>query len=190
VQKKPVDSNIHESTNDSNQVESTIKDNNKIYPMDARSYFHPKSLFIHACQLKSFRPRIDVMIPLPKHHLFHPSRYPTEVLHSSLLTPIKGPQIFISAIVVEYFCISNLSIITSNAKMKGVISKDEAKRLAKEQQEMEKGREEQGKAPKNFQSKPKNPESELDFEVEGEKKKRQNVSDFERKRQGNLYQNG
>jgi len=74
--------------------------------------------------------------------------------------------------------------------MKGVISKDEAKRLAKEQQEMEKGREEQGKAPKNFQSKPKNPESELDFEVEGEKKKRQNVSDFERKRQGNLYQNG
>jgi hypothetical protein len=55
---------------------------------------------------------------------------------------------------------------------------------------MEKGREEQGKAPKNFQSKPKNLESELDFEVEGEKKKRQNVSDFERKRQGNLYQNG
>jgi hypothetical protein len=55
---------------------------------------------------------------------------------------------------------------------------------------MEKGREEQGKAPKNFQSKPKNPKSELDFEVEGEKKKRQNVSDFERKRQGSLHQNG
>ncbi len=133
MQKKLVDSNIHESTNDSNQVESTIKDNNKNLSHGCKILLSYKSLFIQAYQLKSFRPRIDVMIPLPKHHLFHPSRYPTEVLHSSLLTPIKGPQIFISAIVVEYFCISDFSTIASNAKMKGAISKDEAKRLAKEQ---------------------------------------------------------
>jgi hypothetical protein len=73
--------------------------------------------------------------------------------------------------------------------MKGAINKDKAKRLVREQQKMEKVREEQGKAPENFQLKPKHLGLELDFEVEGEKN-RQNVSDFERKKQGILYQNG
>ncbi len=83
----------------------------------------------------------------------------------------------------------DLSTVAYGTKMKGVISKDEAKRLAKEQQKMEKVKEEQGKALKNFQPKPKSLEPELDFEVKG-KKNRQNVSDFKRKKQGNLYQNG
>lgn len=55
--------------------------------------------------------------------------------------------------------------------MKGVISKEKMKRLAKEQQEMEKVRKEQGKTPKYSQPKPKSLEPESDFEVEGKKKR-------------------
>jgi hypothetical protein len=51
---KPANSNIHESTNDSDQVESTTGNNNKIYHMDEKSYSHPKFFFIQACQLESF----------------------------------------------------------------------------------------------------------------------------------------
>jgi hypothetical protein len=189
VQKKLADSNIHESTNDFNQVESTTKNNNEIYPIDEKSYSRLKCLFIHACELETFRPRIDAMIPLPNCHLFHPSHCPTKALRSSLLTPIKQPQIFISTIVVEFFYILDLNIISFGAKMKGVISKKKVKRLAREQQEREKVRKKQGKALENFQSKPKSLELEPDFEVKGEKK-RQNVSDFERKKQDRLYQNG
>jgi hypothetical protein len=152
-------------------VESTTEKNNKIYPMDEKSYFHPKCLFIQACQLEPFQPRINETIPLPNRHFFYPSHYPIKASRSSFLTPLKGPQIFTSTIVIEFFCILDLSIIASSAKMKGVISKDKMKRLAKEQQEMEKVRKEQGKTPKYFQSKPKSLESELNFEVEGKKKR-------------------
>jgi len=50
---------------------------------------------------------------------------------------MKGLQTIISTIIIELFCISDLSTITSNTKMKGAINEKEAKRLAKEQQEIE-----------------------------------------------------
>ncbi len=171
MHKKLVDSNIHESTNDYDQMESTTEKNNKIYPMNEKSCFHPKCLFIQACQLEPFQPRIDATIPLPNHHFFHLSHYPTKASRSSFLTPLKGPQIFTSTIVIELFYILDLNIIASSAKMKGVISKDKMKRLAKEQQEMEKVRNEQGKTPEYSQPKLKSLEPESDFEVEGEKKR-------------------
>jgi hypothetical protein len=65
----------------------------------------------------------------------------------------------------------DLNIVAFGAKMKGMISKDKLKRLTREQQEMEKVKEEQGKALENSQLKPKNLEPKPNFEVDGEKKR-------------------
>lgn len=72
------------------------------------------------------------MVQVPNRHLFHPKGFPSEVSRSSLLTPIKGPQTFISTIVAKFFCILNLNTITFGTKMRGVISKEEAENLARE----------------------------------------------------------
>ncbi len=68
---------------------------------------------------------------VPNRHLFHPKGFPTEALHSSLLTPTKGFQTFLPTIIVDLFCTLDFSIIASDTKMKGAISKEEANKLAK-----------------------------------------------------------
>jgi hypothetical protein len=56
---------------------------------------------------------------------------------SSLLTPIKGPQIFLSTIVDDFFSYTlDLNTITFDIRMRGEISKKEVERFAREQQEM------------------------------------------------------
>jgi hypothetical protein len=46
IQKKPLDSNNVKSTNDFDQVESTTENDKEIYPMDEKSYYHPKCFVI------------------------------------------------------------------------------------------------------------------------------------------------
>jgi hypothetical protein len=55
--------------------------------------------------------------------------------------------------------------------MRGLINEEEVERLVKEQRETKKVQEEQGKALKSSQPKPKSPQQELDCEIEGEKKR-------------------
>jgi hypothetical protein len=117
--------------NNSNHVQSTIEDNN-ICAMDENRTFMLKVFSFKACQLESFLPRTNVTNQVPNHHLFHPKGFPIEASRSSLLTPTKGPQTFLSTTVVDFFCTSNFSTITSSTKMKGTINKEEADKLAKE----------------------------------------------------------
>lgn len=61
--------------------------------------------------------------------------FPPKCRISSLLPLIKGLQTFISIIIIEFFCISNLNTIAFDTKMRGAISEEEVERLIKEQRE-------------------------------------------------------
>jgi hypothetical protein len=77
------------------------------------------------------------MVQVPNYHIFHPKGFPADVLCSSLLTPIKGPQIFLSTIVDDFFSYTlDLNTITFDIRMRGEISKKKVERFAREQQEM------------------------------------------------------
>jgi hypothetical protein len=112
-------------------VESTIENNN-ICAMDENRIFMLRIFSFKACQLEPFPLRTNVTNQVPNHHLFHPKGFPIEASRSSLLTPTKRPQTFLSTIVANFFCISNFGTIPSNTKMKGTISKEEAKKLTRE----------------------------------------------------------
>jgi hypothetical protein len=107
-------------------VESTIEDNDKICHVDENPILIQNVFSFRFVYLNHFGQKTNAMVQVPNHHLFHPKCFPIKALHSSLLTPTKRPQTFLSTIVVKFFsCTSDLSTITSGTMMRGAISKEE-----------------------------------------------------------------